>query len=798
MESIRPVAAQQNLPVLPLRGLVVFPHMQVHFDVGRTGSLAALKAAVSSEQKIFLAAQKDMTVDEPKPEDLCNVGTIAEIKQIIKVKEDTFRVLVEGLYRARLLTVLQPEAHMQGTVRRCLERRVTDPIQQKALLRECQTAFREYAQLSQHIPSDMPMRVAGTQNLGWLCDYLAANLDLPVEDKQFILETTAVQSRAQYLLRVLREEADILQLENSIQQRVQESMDQNQRDYYLREQLRVISDELGESDSPLEEAEEYMDRIDKLPIDDDSKKKLNKEAEKLAKMPVGSHEATVVRGYLDTCLDLPFGKKTREHIDLSKAKKQLDKEHYGLQKVKERILETLAVRKLNDDAKGQILCLVGPPGVGKSTIARSVAQAMGRKFARISLGGMRDEADIRGHRKTYIGAMPGRIISAVISAGVQNPVLLLDEIDKVGNDYRGDPSAALLEVLDPEQNCGFVDHFLEIPFDLSDVFFITTANDIDGIPQPLYDRMDVITLSSYTAEEKFEIAKRHLLRRQLHKNGLSSKQVVIPSQVLRMLIAGYTREAGVRTLERTIESLCRKCAKKIVEDPSIKTIRLTPALVEEMLGPKKFKDDVLGEKDEVGVVCGLAWTSVGGETMPVEVAVLDGTGKVELTGSLGDVMKESAVTAISYVRARTERFHIAGDFYKTKDIHIHVPEGAVPKDGPSAGVTMATAMVSALTGIPVRRDVAMTGEITLRGRVLPIGGLKEKTMAAYLHHMKTVIIPKENQPDLFEIDPVVRENLQFVTAESIDTVLENALTRMPGETVHDASASVQQPAPAGC
>lgn len=780
METVRPTLSRKEFPVIPLRGLVVFPNMQIHFDVGRTASLAALKAAIAADQKVFLVAQKDVTLDEPQYDDLYAIGVVAEVKQVLKLQGETFRISVEGLYRAGLVEAVQTEPYLQAVVRRHPERRLTDEVEQEAFVRECRELFGEYRKYAQRVPDDIARTIMSAQNIGWLCDYMASNLSFPQEDKQQILELLRADHRAQYLLQVLKEETEILQLEQSIHERVHEAMDQNQRDYYLREQLRVISDELGESDSPLEEAEEYREKIEQLPIEEESKEKLLKEAGKLAKMPVGSHEATVIRGYLDTCLELPFGCKTDEKIDLTFAQKTLDQEHYGLEKVKERILETLAVRCLNKECKGQILCLVGPPGVGKSSIARSVAHAMGRKFARISLGGVRDEADIRGHRKTYIGAMPGRILSALIQTKVQNPVLLLDEIDKLGNDYRGDPSSALLEVLDPEQNSSFVDHFAEIPFDLSDVFFITTANSAEDIPQPLYDRMDVIRLSSYTAEEKFEIAKRHLVRRQLEKNGLTARQLQIPDAVLRLLITGYTREAGVRTLERVIESLCRKAAKQIVEGKR-KTLRLSIETVESLLGPKKYKEDALSDKDEIGVVNGLAWTSVGGETMPVEVAILNGTGKVELTGSLGDVMKESAMTAISYVRARTEQLHIAEDFYKTKDIHIHVPEGAVPKDGPSAGVTVATAMVSALTGIPVRRDVAMTGEITLRGRVLPIGGLKEKTMAAYLHHMKTVIIPKENQSDLFDVDPVVRDNIRFVTAESIDTVLENALIHMPAK-----------------
>ena len=577
---------------------------------------------------------------------------------------------------------------------------------------------------------------------------------------------------------MLARETDILELEQDIQEQVHESIDRNQREYYLREQMRAIASELGDGDNPLEEADELREKVKGFGLAREVEDKLLKECDKLAKMPAGSHEATVVRNYLDACLSLPWNVKSKDSLDLAAAEKVLNRDHYGLQKVKERILEILAVRRLTAGAKGQVVCLVGPPGVGKTSIAKSIAAAMGRKYVRVSLGGVRDEADIRGHRKTYIGAMPGRIMTAVRQAGTSNPLILLDEIDKMGHDFRGDPSSAMLEVLDTEQNTAFTDHYLEVPFDLSDVLFITTANDADAIPAPLYDRMDVIPLSSYTADEKFHIAKGHLLKKQVRQNGLTLRQLRISDDALRLMIEGYTREAGVRSLERSIGKICRKAAKILVSGQA-KSVAVTPENLKDYLGPRRFKEDVLQRQDEVGVVNGLAWTAVGGETMPVEVAILDGNGKIELTGSLGDVMKESARTAISYVRSRAAEWHIERDFYKTKDIHIHVPEGAVPKDGPSAGVTMATAMISALTNIPVRRDVAMTGEISLRGRVLPIGGLKEKTMAAYTHHMKTVVIPAENEPDLAEIDNIVRENVRFVTADHLDTVLRAALVSSP-------------------
>ena len=645
-------------------------------------------------------------------------------------------------------------------------------------MRECRTYFEQYAELAGKVPSDVLTGVAAAAEAGYLADFIATNTPMPAEEKQRILSAVSVEKRVGLLLTMLARETDILELEQDIQEQVHESIDRNQREYYLREQMRAIASELGDGDNPLEEADELREKVKGFGLAREVEDKLLKECDKLAKMPAGSHEATVVRNYLDACLSLPWNVKSKDSLDLAAAEKVLNRDHYGLQKVKERILEILAVRRLTAGAKGQVVCLVGPPGVGKTSIAKSIAAAMGRKYVRVSLGGVRDEADIRGHRKTYIGAMPGRIMTAVRQAGTSNPLILLDEIDKMGHDFRGDPSSAMLEVLDTEQNTAFTDHYLEVPFDLSDVLFITTANDADAIPAPLYDRMDVIPLSSYTADEKFHIAKGHLLKKQVRQNGLTLRQLRISDDALRLMIEGYTREAGVRSLERSIGKICRKAAKILVSGQA-KSVAVTPENLKDYLGPRRFKEDVLQRQDEVGVVNGLAWTAVGGETMPVEVAILDGNGKIELTGSLGDVMKESARTAISYVRSRAAEWHIERDFYKTKDIHIHVPEGAVPKDGPSAGVTMATAMISALTNIPVRRDVAMTGEISLRGRVLPIGGLKEKTMAAYTHHMKTVVIPAENEPDLAEIDNIVRENVRFVTADHLDTVLRAALVSSP-------------------
>lgn len=771
------------VPLLALRGLVIFPGMHLHFDVGRRKSILALNEAMGEEQLLYLVTQKDMTTDDPGIDDLYEMGVVVRVRQVLKLPGDGLRILVDGLYRAGIEETVQTEPYLRVAVRERLERRIAGSLNAEAAMRECRTYFEEYAQLSRGFSPDVAAGAAEAQDAGFLIDYIAANIALSAEDKQSILGIAPVEKRMERLLVLLEQECRILRLEQDIHERVHEQMDQNQKEYYLREQLKVIAAELGEEDNPVEESEEYHARIEALALPEDSADKLLRECAKLAKMPYGSHEATVSRSYLDTCLSLPWHTATKDNLDLTAARRTLDRDHYGLDKVKERIIEALAVRRLSSEMKGQVLCLVGPPGVGKTSIAKSIASAMGRKYVRISLGGVRDEAEIRGHRKTYIGAMPGRIISAIRQAGVKNPLILLDEIDKMGNDFRGDPASAMLEVLDSEQNVAFCDHYVEIPFDLSDVLFITTANTADMIPAPLYDRMDVITLGSYTAEEKFHIAKDHLLRKQVRRHGLTLRQVRIADDTLRAIIDGYTREAGVRELERCIGRICRKAAKKIVAGEA-KSV--TVSQLEEYLGPVKYKPETRELTEEVGVVNGLAWTAVGGETMPVEVAVMDGSGKIELTGSLGDVMKESARTAISYVRSRTAEWHIDRDFYKNKDIHIHVPEGAVPKDGPSAGVTMATAIVSALTGIPVRQDVAMTGEISLRGRVLPIGGLKEKTMAAYTHHMKTVIIPAENESDLAEVDGVVRDHVHFVTASHLDTVLQTALVSRP-----DASGTAQ-------
>jgi len=762
-----------TLPLLPLRGVVVFPGMLLHFDIGRKKSALALTDCMEVDQTIFLIAQRDLAEEDPGIEDLYATGVVAKVRQILKTSNDSFRVLVEGLYRAKISEVVKVEPFFVVNVRERPEPTNLEPVHEEALIRQCRIAFSEYADLAgDDIAPDVMMGVATARKAGYLADYIAANLPMPVEEKSLVLQTLPTVRRAELLMSLLNRECEVLKLEKSIHSRVQERMDQSQKEYYLREQMRVIADELGDGDNPLEEAQEYEEKIAALHLDEDAEKTLLKEVDKLAKMPPGSHEATVVRNYLDTCIELPWNEETKVELDIHHAAKILDRDHYGLKKVKEHIIETLAVHSISEEMRGQVLCLVGPPGVGKTSVARSVAEAMGRKYVRVALGGVHDEAEIRGHRRTYLGSMPGRIIRAIQQAGVKNPLILLDEIDKMASDYRGDPTSAMLEVLDAEQNNTFTDHYIDLPFDLSGVMFITSANDADAIPAPLLDRMDILHLPSYTAEEKFHIAKEYLVKKQIKRNGLNGRQLRFTDDCLHVLIENYTREAGVRELERVIGRICRKAAKRIVAG-EVKS--LTVKDPETLLGPKKYRDDPTAVKDQVGVVNGLAWTAVGGETMPVEVAIMDGTGKVELTGSLGDVMKESAHTAISYVRSHAAEWNIDKDFYKNKDIHIHVPEGAVPKDGPSAGVTMATAIISALTGIPVKGDVAMTGEITLRGRVLPIGGLREKTMAAYTHHMKTVIIPEENTPDLAEVDAKVKENVNFVPAAQLDTVLKTAL-----------------------
>ena len=779
------------LPAIALRGLVVFPNNIVHFEVGRAKSIAAIEAAMHANSSVFLVAQKEMDVEEPTMPDLYAYGVIAEIKQVLRVSDDLVKVLVEGKTRARLLE-LNDGDFLQASVRPVPVRGIgaDKRTQTEALIRSLKDCFEEYLSYSPQISKDVIYNIVSSDSPLFLSEYMPANLLLKYEDKQTILNESSLLSRLEKLLMLLRQECQVLEIERDLDDKVNASLDKGQREYYLREQMHIISEELGDSEDTRAEADTYRQKIAALKLDDESTEKLLKECDRLARMQSNSAESGVIRSYLDTCLGLPWHITTEDDLDQAHARRVLDREHYGLQKVKERILELLAVRKLNTEVKGQIVCLVGPPGVGKTSIAHSIADCMGRKFARMSLGGVHDEAEIRGHRRTYIGAMPGRIISAINSAKSSNPVILLDEIDKLAGDYKGDPSSALLEVLDPEQNRTFKDNYLDIPFDLSEVLFITTANDASTIPGPLYDRMDVIELPSYTRTEKFNIAKRHLLPKQLKNNGLDGK-VTMTSGAIYEIIDGYTREAGVRNLERTITSVLRKCAQKIAAGETEK-ISVSGTMVKSLLGPEKVKPTFISRTDSVGIANGLAWTSVGGEMLPVEVAVIpNGTGKIEITGSLGDVMKESAQLAVTYARVHAEEYGIAHDRFKNTDLHIHAPEGAVPKDGPSAGVTLTTALVSALSGIPVRHDLAMTGEITLHGNVLPIGGLKEKSMAAFREGISTVLIPKENATDLYEVDAEVKEKIHFIPVERLSQVLKHALI-MPGHAAARSAHAMPQ------
>lgn len=762
------------IPAISLRGLVIFPTMILHFDVGRERSVNALKAAAEGDGQIFLVAQKDPADTSPSEDDIYSVGVVGQIKQLLTTPDGSTRVLVEGLYRAKIVRRASSPDYLRYEVKQYPSHgAVLSETSASAAKRALKRSFDRYAQISPKMATELYEGIMAEEDCTRLFDMIVFNVVLKLEDKQRLLETNGVLRRIKLLIAMLDNEIEIMIAEMDIQEQVREQVDKNQREYYLREQMKAISRQLGDVESPMEESDEYIEKIRALGLPEESEEKLTEEASKLSRMSGSSQESAVLRNYLDTVLSLPFNKRTKDKLNIPAAQKLLDRDHYGLKKVKERVLETLSVRALAPDVKGQIICLYGPPGVGKTSIGRSIAEALGRKYARISLGGVRDEAEIRGHRKTYVGAMPGRIINALKRSGSMNPVILLDEIDKMGSDYKGDPSSAMLEVLDAEQNNAFVDRYIEIPVDLSDVLFITTANSLDTIPAPLLDRMEVIELSSYTREEKFNIAKKHLVPKQLKKNGESSKTLRITDSAIYSIIDYYTREAGVRKLERRIGEICRKSAKMLVTGTAKVTV--TEDNIADFLGVKKYRPEKLAARDEVGLVNGLAWTSVGGTMLPLEVLVLEGTGKTEFTGSLGEVMKESAKIAVSLTRSLAEKYNVDPEFYKNKDIHVHAPEGAVPKDGPSAGVTLTTALVSALSGTPVRRDVAMTGEITLRGKVLPIGGLKEKTMAAYRAGIKTVCIPKENEPDLEEIDDKVRENIRFVPAEDISTVLETAL-----------------------
>ena len=776
--TIKVERKELHLPTIALRGLVVFPNNLVHFEVGREKSIAAVEWAMANNSNVFLVAQKEMETSEPTQQDLYTYGVVAEVKQVLRVSDELVKVLVEGKYRAKLTELDTTGDFLLSAVRSAPVRaaKPEEAVETEALLRALKTGFDEYLGMNPRLAKDVVFTIVSSDDPMFLTEYMPANLLFRYEDKQAVMNENTLNGRLQRLVEMLRRECQVMKIEKEIAEKVNESMDKNQRDYYLHEQLHIISDELGEGDDTHAEADEYRRRITGLHLAEDSEKKLLKEVDRLAKMQGSNQEATVIRTYLDTCLDLPWNTFTVDDLDISRAQQILDRDHYGLKKVKDRILETLAVRKLAPDVKAQIICLVGPPGVGKTSIARSIAESLGRKYVRISLGGVRDEAEIRGHRRTYIGAMPGKIITAMISAKSANPLMLLDEIDKLAGDFRGDPAAALLEALDPEQNSTFNDHFIDIPFDLSHVLFITTANDLGSIPGPLRDRMDVIELPSYTRVEKYNIARKHLLPKQLKACGLTGK-VTMNQSALYGIIDGYTREAGVRNLERTITSVLRKCARKIAAG-EVESVSVTGTMLEQLLGPRFVKPDFLNRTNAVGIANGLAWTSVGGETLPIEVQVMDnGSGKITVTGSLGDVMKESAQLAVTWVRVHAAEYGIDPEKLKKCDLHIHAPEGAVPKDGPSAGVTLTTALVSCLSGIPVRGDVAMTGEITLHGNVLPIGGLREKSMAAYREGMKTVLIPKDNEPDLYEVDDEVKKNLTFLPMQSLTQVLNAALLK---------------------
>lgn len=767
--------SKRNLPLLPLRGLLVYPTMVLHLDVGREKSVRALEKAMVHDNLIVLASQTETNIDDPEPGDIFRMGTVARVKQMLKLPNGTIRVLVEGLSRAKVLEYTETDDHYEVEVYPIDEHQDTDP-EIEALMRAVLQQFEQYIKISKKVSQETVAAVTDIEEPGRLADAIASHLTLKIKDKQAILEAIDVKTRLETLLRILSDEREVLELERKIHQRVRKQMEKTQKEYYLREQMKAIQKELGEKEGRQAEADELREKLARLTLPEAVLEKVEKEIDRLEKMPATSAEGSVVRTYIDWILALPWTEETADDIDIAKAEKILNDEHYGLEKVKERILEYLAVQKLVKKLRGPILCLVGPPGVGKTSLARSIANSLNRKFVRVSLGGVRDEAEIRGHRRTYIGALPGRIIQGMKTAGTVNPVFLLDEIDKMSNDFRGDPASAMLEVLDPEQNHAFSDHYIELPYDLSKVMFICTANVAHNIPRPLLDRMEMIYIPGYTELEKLHIVKNHLLPKQLEAHGLTREKMSLSDETILRVIREYTRESGVRNLERQIGALCRKAVKKIVAGEK-KRVRISPRNLDKYLGPSKFRFGIAEQEDQVGVVTGLAWTETGGDTLSIEVAVAPGKGKLLLTGQLGDVMKESAQAAFSYIRSRAEELKIPADFHEKNDIHIHVPEGAIPKDGPSAGISMATALVSALTGIPVSREVAMTGEITLRGRVLPIGGVKEKCLSAHRAGIKKVLLPKDNGKDLDEIPESVRRELRIVLVEHLDQVLEEALVR---------------------
>jgi len=778
-----------RLPVLPLRGLMVFPHMVLHFDVGRPKSVAALEQALMGGQEVFLVAQMDAEVDDPTLSDLCKVGTIARIKQVLNLPGDSLRVLVEGVKRGVIETVLEEEPYVSADIRVIPTTRTGSAMEINALVRTVRQYFDEFAQTSQRVSQELIASVAEVQETDHLADVIAANVLTQMEDRQRVLEMGNVTERLETICGILARETELINVEKQVQARIKKQIEKNQKDYYLREQIKAIQTELGDKEAT--DVDDLRERMEKTPMNDEAREKCEKELERLSRMAPGTPEVGVSRTYIEWILDMPWGETTPDNLDLKRARRILAEDHYGLEEVKERIIEYLAVLRMKQDMKGPILCFVGPPGVGKTSIVRAIAKAVGRKFVQMSLGGVRDEAEIRGHRRTYIGAIPGRIISGIKQAGTMNPVFLFDEIDKMASDVRGDPASAMLEVLDAEQNFAFRDHYMELPFDLSRVMFITTANSVDTIPGPLLDRMEVIEVPSYTEEEKLQIAKKHLLPKQIQQHGLAPKSVKIADRVVKNLIEGYTREAGVRKLERTIAKVVRKSAVTMLDEDKVE-ITVSQVVLKDYLGAPRYHRDMLAKAPLVGVVNGLAYTTVGGEMLAVECETFPGTGNLQLTGQLGDVMKESGRAALTWVRAHAQSLGLAPDFYKTIDIHIHVPEGAVPKDGPSAGVTMITALVSALTGIAVRQEVAMTGEITLRGRVLPIGGVKEKLLAAYRAGIQTIILPKDNLKDLEEIPPHVLSQFRIAAADTLDNVLKNALVNMPA--MYQAPAQSKQEA----
>ncbi|XEQ92414.1 Lon protease 1 [Sporomusa carbonis] len=764
---------RRTIPLLPLRGILVFPYMIIHLDVGREKSISALEEAMVQDRFIMLATQKDAQNDTPQPDEIFSVGTVAEIKQLLKLPGGTIRVLVEGLHRGEIEEFISFEPYYQVQIREFMEVESKTP-EIEALTRTAINQFEQWVKLSKKIPPETLVSVVVVEEPGRLTDLIASHLSLKIEDKQTLLEAISVTDRLERLCEIIGREMEILELEKKIHVRVRKQMEKTQKEYYLREQLKAIQKELGEKDERTAEVEEYRQQVKEKNLPKEVAEKINKEIDRLEKMPPMVAESGVIRTYLDWLLALPWNIETEDRLDIIAAEEILDEDHYGLEKVKERILEYLSIRKLTEKMKSPILCLVGPPGVGKTSLARSIARAMERKFVRVSLGGVRDEAEIRGHRRTYVGALPGRIIQGMRTVGSKNPVFLLDEIDKMSVDFRGDPSAALLEVLDPEQNNSFSDHYIELPFDLSRVLWVVTANIMHNIPRPLLDRMEVITIAGYTEEEKVEIAKRYLIPKQTSDHGLTSKQITFSEGTIQKVIRDYTREAGVRNLERNIASLCRKTARKIVQEQG-PTIKITAQNLHTFLGAPKYRHAQAEEANQVGVATGLAWTEVGGDVLAVEISTMKGKGKLTLTGQLGEVMQESAQAGFSYIRSRAKDLGIEEDFHEKLDIHIHLPEGAIPKDGPSAGITMATAVASALTGKPVKSDVAMTGEITLRGRVLPVGGIKEKVLAAHRVGIKKIIMSKENKRDLDEIPVNVKRNLEFILVEHMDEVLKTAL-----------------------